>query len=270
MRNLMPIGRFSQICRMSIPTLRFYDESGLLRPEAVDRETGYRYYSMAQAITADRIRTLRFLEMPLAEIRTILEGDRETEIRILEGHRVRLTEQADRQRRGLALLELLMRMRKEPGMEYEIHLHEAEPQLAASIRGRALWGDLGAFIPNAIREVAETVAAQGGPFAGAPYVIYHSADSTEADLDMEIGMPVSRPIQPTGRVVAATIEGGLVASVLHCGPYEEVGGAYRALGEWVQEHSHEMAGPPREVYLSDPQTVADPADLRTEIVWPLR
>jgi effector-binding domain-containing protein len=61
-----------------------------------------------------------------------------------------------------------------------------------------------------------------------------------------------------------------VATTLYAGPYENVGPAYRALAEWVQEHGHETAGPPREVYLTDPNEVQDPGALRTEIVWPIR
>ena len=40
MRNLLPIGRFSEVCRLSIPALRHYDELGLLPPAAVDLDTG--------------------------------------------------------------------------------------------------------------------------------------------------------------------------------------------------------------------------------------
>jgi DNA-binding transcriptional MerR regulator len=64
MKNLVPIGRFSRLCRLTIPALRHYDELGLLRPAAVDVDTGYRYYSLVQAGEAERIRLLRSIEMP--------------------------------------------------------------------------------------------------------------------------------------------------------------------------------------------------------------
>ena len=49
-----------------------------------------------------------------------------------------------------------------------------------------------------------------------------------------------------------------------------MGPAYQALGEWVQEHGHETAGPPREAYIVGPDQVQEPGALRTEIVWPVR
>lgn len=172
---------------LSIPALRHYDELGLLPPAAVDPDTGYRYYSMAQAIDAERIRTLRFLEMPLPEIRAVLAGDAERAKLLLEAHRSRLVEQADRQRYAIALLEAMLR--EEPLLTYEVHLRETQPQPAASVRGRAAW-------------------------AVAP--------------------------------------------------------AFRALGEWVQEHGHATAGPLREVYIVGPDQARDPGALRTEIVWPIQ
>ena len=268
MRNLLPIGRFSDVCRLSIPALRHYDELGLLPPAAVDPDTGYRYYSMAQAVDADRIRTLRFLDMPLPEIRAVLAGDAGRTRALLEAHRQRLTEQAERQRYAIALLESMLR--EEPEMTYEIHLRETRPQPAASVRGRAAWANLGSFIQDALMEVLRVAGDQGARFAGPAYGIYHNAEGTEAEVDLEIGMPVDEPIEPAGRVIATTIPGGLAATTVHAGRYEEVAPAYRALGEWVQDHGHETAGPPREIYVVGPDQVRDPGALRTEIVWPIR
>jgi DNA-binding transcriptional MerR regulator len=268
MRNLLPIGRFSEICRLSIPALRHYDELGLLPPAAVDPDTGYRYYSVSQAADADRIRTLRFLEMPLPEIKAILAGDKKQTKRILEGHRRRLLESAERQRYAITLLDSMLR--EEPPMAYEIHLRETAPQRAATVHGRTPWAELGSFIESALREVFAVAGEQGARFAGPPFGIYHVADATEEELELEIGMPVAEPIEPAGRVGSIEIPGGLVATTLHCGRYEDISPAYQAVGEWIAEHGHEMAGPCREVYLVGPDQASDPGALRTEIVWPIR
>ena len=66
--QLMPIGRFSRLTGVGVKALRHYDEVGLLVPAAVDDETGYRFYSPEQVETAEAIRVLRRLEMPLDEI----------------------------------------------------------------------------------------------------------------------------------------------------------------------------------------------------------
>ena len=65
------------------------------------------------------------------------------------------------------------------------------------------------------------------------------------------------------------VEGGAVAWTTHRGPYDEVGPAYHTVAGWIQEHGHEIAGPPREVYLTDPGSTP-PSEFLTEIQFPIR
>lgn len=46
--NRLKIGEFPRLCRVTARTLRHYEEIDLLVPEIVDRDTGYRYYSIGQ------------------------------------------------------------------------------------------------------------------------------------------------------------------------------------------------------------------------------
>jgi DNA-binding transcriptional MerR regulator len=88
--QLMPIGRFSRLTGLTVKALRHYDELGLLRPAAVDPETGYRLYAPDQVGRAETIRTLRQLELPLDDIASILRGDDSAALRrILVDHQRR-------------------------------------------------------------------------------------------------------------------------------------------------------------------------------------
>src|SRR5262245_4234393 len=88
--NLMPIGRFARLTGLSVKALRHYDELGLLRPAAVDPDTGYRQYATDQVERAETIRLLRRLEVPLDDIATILVAGDPAELRrVLLGHQRR-------------------------------------------------------------------------------------------------------------------------------------------------------------------------------------
>ena len=50
--ELMTIGRFARITGLTVKALRHYDEVGLLRPAAVDPETGYRSVTRAARFAA--------------------------------------------------------------------------------------------------------------------------------------------------------------------------------------------------------------------------
>lgn len=69
------IGTVAELAQISVRTLRYYDELGLLRPRWVDPETGYRWYSAQQVYRLHRILALRDLGVRLAEIAVLLEGD---------------------------------------------------------------------------------------------------------------------------------------------------------------------------------------------------
>lgn len=66
------MGDFSRATHLSVKTLRHYHQVGLLEPTAVNPDTGYRYYSAGQIPTAQVIRRLRDLEMPVADVKAVL------------------------------------------------------------------------------------------------------------------------------------------------------------------------------------------------------
>lgn len=72
MDELIPIGRFAALTSLSTKVLRLYHEQGLLVPESVDPDSGYRYYAAAQIGVASRISLLRRAGVGLAEIAAFL------------------------------------------------------------------------------------------------------------------------------------------------------------------------------------------------------
>ena len=72
MDELLPIGEFSARCGLSAKMLRTYAAAGLLTPAAVDRESGYRYYSPAQERDARLIGLLRTAGVPLVDVGVFL------------------------------------------------------------------------------------------------------------------------------------------------------------------------------------------------------
>src|SRR3954468_10384571 len=95
--DLLPIGRFARLAGLSIGALRHYDELDLLRPADIDRFSGYRRYRREQIETAQLIRTLRDLELPIDEIRAVLAADDPAEQRgLLTSHRERVEARSTR------------------------------------------------------------------------------------------------------------------------------------------------------------------------------
>jgi DNA-binding transcriptional MerR regulator len=91
--RLLNIGAFAMLTGLSVDALRHYDEIGLLSPAEVDAATSYRRYRLEQVPPARRIRLLRAVELPIDEIRAIVDAGDEPTRAALRAHRARLEEQ---------------------------------------------------------------------------------------------------------------------------------------------------------------------------------
>ncbi len=268
MDNLIPIGRFSRMTRLTVKALRHYDRIGLLAPAVVDESSGYRYYSPGQANRAEAIRILRAVEMPLEEIREALEAaNDEVTKKILENHRLRLAEQLSEQERMLAFLERLIK-REGTVMPYEVTVKEVTDQGIASVTLETSLRTIAGDIQTGFGTLVGYLGSMGVQPSGAPFIIYHDIIDENTSGKIEICAPVSRALEGSDEVASDLLGGGPVASTIHTGPYQEIGPAYHTLTGWISEHGHEMAGPPREIYLNDPTQVPE-EDLLTEVQWPI-
>ena len=270
MENLVPIGRFSKMVRLSAKALRHYDDQGLLSPAVVDPSSGYRYYRYSQANRAEAIRILRGLDMPLEQIREVLAvDDPELVAKHLEVHREHLEERLDQHRRMLSFLERLI-SRKEGVMPYEVQVKEVPTQHVVAVKKHTSLARIGQDIQAGFGELWGAIGPRGIAPAGPPFLVMNDVIDEETEGDVELCVPVAEPFEGSGGVTGHDVEGVTAATTVHRGPYAEVGPAYHTLTGWVQEHGHEIAGPPREVYLTDPVETSDPADYLTEIVFPIR
>lgn len=73
------IGEFSRLCGLTIKTLRFYGEKGVLTPSLVDKYTGYRYYKEEQLEVCKRITAFKEAGFSLDEITDLLKASKKSE-----------------------------------------------------------------------------------------------------------------------------------------------------------------------------------------------
>jgi DNA-binding transcriptional MerR regulator len=103
MDELMEIGRFATASGLSVDALRHYDEVGVLKPASVDPRTSYRRYSADQLRAARLVCSLRGVDLPVDEVREVLDSaDEGTTRALLQRHRQRLADRAERLDRMLA------------------------------------------------------------------------------------------------------------------------------------------------------------------------
>lgn len=74
MQRFYRIGEVSKLCDISIKTLRYYEDFGLISPVEVDIYTGYRYYNQKNVETIYKIQFLKSLGFSLNEIKDFDEN----------------------------------------------------------------------------------------------------------------------------------------------------------------------------------------------------
>jgi DNA-binding transcriptional MerR regulator len=266
--GLLSIGQFSQIARLSVRTLRRYDEQGLLLPAMVDTVTNRRYYSPAQAGDARTIRLLRDLDVPLAQVRALVgELTPEAAGRRLREHRDHLADDLVNRQRVLAeldtLIEDLSTLTHRP-----VERRSVDEQIIVSVRRQCALEDIGLVVGDAatalFAHLRNNLAYPVGPLL----TIYPGDEFDPAMLDVEIALPIGVWVRAGHEVAVRVVPRFEALCTLHLGPYTGIGDAYEALGRAADGQGLVLGADPREVHLVGPDR-ADPQELRTEVLWPL-
>lgn len=268
MRTLVTIGDFSRASHLPVKTLRHYHEVGLLEPTEVDPGSGYRYYSEEQIPVAQVIRRLRGLQMPVAEVKSVLAApDSEARNLLIVEHLDRLEAELAGTRAAVDELRDLLQ-RPEAPREVE-HRSVAEAQ-AIAIRETVDREDVLAWWQGALGELQATVRAQRLPRSGPIGGLFDGELFQYGRGEATVFAPLrSGRVRPAGRVATVTVPATELAVMRHQGALEDIDLTYGELGAYVLRHEIGVDGPVRENYLSSFLDSDDPAAWVTEIGWPV-
>ena len=269
---LLRIGPFSRAASLSVKALRAYHEAGLLVPEEVDPQTGYRSYSVAQLTDAAIIRRLRALDVPLVAIREVLDArDPVVTGKVLAEHAAILEVRLTTTQQAIDELQVALAA---PVLHTPVHLRHEEPRTVLAYRGTVTEQEWSAFLDRALGLLSDAAVASGAVVEGAfgacyPTLLDDDSQEVQAFLPIADAPLLSDTVRSTGVRVDELPEVE-VAVLAHRGDLDTLDDTYRTLGAWVAGHAEPADMPVRELYLVGPADTDDPAELRTEICWPVR
>ena len=251
---MLNIGEFARLGQVSPRMLRHYDQLGLLTPDRVDPETGYRSYGVQQLERLHRLLALRDLGFTLEQIRDLLDDEPGVE-----------------QLRGMLTLrraELEQTVADEQGRlrRVEAHLRAIDGSNAMKSQDVVIKDTQRLRVAEA-REVAAGLDPKHiGPVFErlAPKLIGHLQQAgarpgmlvgcyDEPEEDGSVGVHVAYEIGeqsiPASDGIDIVALGVIqVASVVHRGSMENVGPIYEALMRWIEDSGYRLAGHSRELY----------------------
>lgn len=274
------IGEFSQIARVTIDTLRHYDELGLLKPAQVDPFTGYRYYSARQLMPLNRILALKEVGFSLEEIARILrEQLTADQLRgMLQAQLMRAENdiQTAQLRRERIMARLHSLELEETMPAYEVTLKPVERQTIAAIREVVPTIEQ---MPQRCSEMFDMlgrwIRAKGVP-VGLAMTIYYNEGFVRENIDTECAFILLDPgaaqtITPDKPIRLRQMEAiPLVASTVVTDDfYKKVDGltpAYNAIAKWMEDNNYQIVGPPRELYYGSPES----GEMTAEVQFPVK
>ena len=148
----LKIREFAKLTGVSVRTLHFYDEIGLLKPSSVDEQNGYRFYDEQTLMRMQEILFYRELNFSLKEIRMILSSPDYDKQNALKEQKHLLTLKKERLDRIISALDSAMKgeivnMNVFDNSEFEEKRNEYAKE------ARKKWGDTAAY-----KEYAEKTA----------------------------------------------------------------------------------------------------------------
>ena len=268
---MIKIGDFARLSQVSVPTLRHYDEIGLLKPVAVDAATGYRYYSVAQLPRLNRILALKDLGFSLEQIDRVISGGLTLEqLRgMLKMKHAEVEQQlAEEQGRLARIAARLRQIELEDTMpNYDVVLKTVPPMLIASRTVTIPTNDqVPVYLGEAFREASDHVQQQGAKDIGPCFAVWHQPANVYANEVAEAAIPIDRPLPGTDQVKVYELPQAQVASVVHHGDFDNFTQGHTALVKWVEENGYRIIGPYREIYISRDLSTNESA---TEIQYPV-
>ncbi|BAD55134.1 MerR family transcriptional regulator [Nocardia farcinica] len=268
MTATVTIGEFARLSHLSVKTLRYYHDIGLLAPAEVDRDTGYRRYGTDQVDRAHLIRRLRELDMPLPEIRAVLAAsDTAARDATLRAHLARMEAELRRTAQVVASLRALLT----PADPLPVEYRELPAVRALALREVVTKDDIdlwcAAAFPRLYAALAGVGVAPAGP-AGATYALEFFAEDA-GEVTAFVPVDPALALEPPHGLTMLDLPARHVAIAVHRGPFEDFDRTYGALGSHVAEHDRALPEPVREIYLVGPGDTPDPENYRTEVCWPV-
>lgn len=264
--TLYKIGMFAAMNHVTVKTLRFYEEQGLLLPALIHPETGYRYYTLSQMAVLHQITALKLAGFTLEEIARINSGvDEEA---VLLKKKSELLEKIAELTRQIAVVDGYLSKQK-ASLSAPVLVKTIPKTTVACMRIRLETYD-GLF--DRMPEMGALMEETGCICALPEYCFtnYLEPGYKDEDILVDICESVVEAKKETGELHFKTLPEIQAACVFHKGSYRTFSESYETVLRYIEENGYEIAGEIRESYIDGVWNKDDESQWLSEIQVPVR
>lgn len=270
-KKLFAIGDVAQMFHISVSSLRYYEKAGLLMPEKVDPNSGYRYYSTRQFEVLNTIRYLRALDMPLPEIADFLQNK---EVSCIEEKLQQQKETVMRKQQELLRIERKIDNRLRQLREAQDAVLD-QVELVMAPECKLVWasgplkvnGSLDMEAP--IRQLEQS-EAEAIVFLGKVGVAISAEHLESGEFEAYDGIFLVLDEEDRFEGNPMTLPETLCVRVRFRGSHAEAARQYQNLLGYIRSHKLEISGFSREITMIDFGITNDPEKFITQICIPVR
>ena len=264
--TLYKIGMFAAMNHITVKTLRFYEEQGLLMPALIHPETGYRYYTLSQIAVLHQITALKLAGFTLEEITHINSGADEKAVLL---------------KKKSELLAKISDLTKQIAV-VDGYLSKRKNRLSAPVLIKNIPETTVAFMQirlesydrlfDRMPEMGALMEKAGCECALPEYCFtnYLEPGYKDGDIPVEICESVVEAKKEIGELRFKTLPEIRAACVFHKGSYRTFSESYEAVLRYIEENGYEIAGEIRESYIDGIWNKDDESQWLSEIQVPVK
>ena len=264
--TLYKIGMFAAMNHVTVKTLRFYEEQGLLMPACINQENGYRYYTLSQMAVIHQITALKRAGFTLEEIARINSGADEQSV--LRKKKSELLAKIADLTRQIAVVDGYLSKQK-TRLSTPVLVKTIPETTVAAMKTRIESYD---SLFDVMPEMGALMEKAGCTCAIPEYCFtnYLEPGYKDEDILVEICESVTEAKEETGGLYFRTLPEIQAACVFHRGSYGTLSESYEAVLKYVEENGYEIAGQIRESYIDGVWNQDEESGWLTEIQIPVR
>ena len=264
--TLYKIGMFAAMNHVTVKTLRFYEEQGLLMPVYINQENGYRYYQLSQMAVIHQITALKMAGFTLEEIARIHSGTDEEAVLL---------------KKKAELLAKISELTRQIAM-VDGYLSKKKTRLSAPVLIKTIPKTTVAFLQTRLEsydclfdrmpEMGALMERAGCECALPEYCFtnYLEPGYKDGDILVELCESVVAAKEETGDLQFKTLPEIQAACVFHKGSYGTFSESYETVLRYIEENGYEIAGEIRESYIDGIWNKDDESEWLSEIQVPVR
>jgi len=240
----LKIGDLSRLLQVSVRTLRYYEEIGLLKPCEVDDWTGYRYYHIDQMQTVGMIRSFKEAGFALDEIRELIEdGNLIPETELLKKKIEECDKQMERLNARKQRLQLMIDRERRINTMSRFSIQSLPAQTVASHRAiLQSYDEIEGLFHNVINPELEKIGCVRIP-NNCTFTIFHDEEYVPSHIDVEFCQEVVKAGQDTNIIHFKQMPAIPMALCMAIwGNHESMLEAYRELYDYMEQNGYEVDG----------------------------